>query len=217
MLLAILAAGPATMTAATVQAGTGVPDEQLWTELDVAVPVSERVLVTGVAQLRLSETLPNPSQTATGLDVSYNEGQWTFTAGYRHQVTGDRINENPNVTQIARGSTTYAHRFGRSTVLARVMLEDTLSASSNPWRARLRAEYRWATTGPGSVSYLFANDEVFYQFSNSEWYRNRFQAGVNLQLNKGVGLRVYYQRQDTKDSQPGAINALGLLMLYRFD
>jgi hypothetical protein len=217
VVLPILAAGLAAMTAATAQAGTGAPDEQLWTELDVAVPLTERVLVTGIAQLRLSETLPNPSQTAAGLDLSYKDGEWTFTAGYRHQVTGDRINENPNVSQVARGSTTYAHRFGRSTVAVRVLLEDTITASSNPWRGRLRVEYRWATAGSGSVSYLFANDEVFYQFSNSEWYRNRAQAGANLRLNKGVDLRVYFQRQDTRNSEPGAINALGLLMVYRFD
>lgn len=213
----LLAAVLLAMTAATSQAGTGVPDSQLWTELDVGVPLTERVMITAITQLRLSETLPNPSQTAGGLDLSYKEGEWTVTAGYRHQLTGDRINETPNVTQEAIGAATYAHRFGRNTVAVRVRLVDTISASSNPWRARLRVEYRRATEGLGSVSFLYVNDEVFYQFSNSELYRNRAQAGVNLQLHRDVNLRVYYQRQDTKNAQPGAINALGLQLAYTFD
>jgi hypothetical protein len=210
-------AGLLAVAAATSQAGTGVPDSQLWTEMDVAVPLSERLTITAIGQLRLSETLPNPSQTASGLDLSYKEGEWTFTAGYRHQLTGDRIEENPNVSQVALGAATYAHRFGRNTVAVRLRLEDTITASSNPWRARLRAEYRRATEGIGSVSYWFVNDEVFYQFSDSEFFRNRAQAGVNLQLHRAVGLRVYFQRQDTRNATPGAINALGLLLAYRFD
>jgi hypothetical protein len=215
--LSIAAAGLLAMTAATSQAGTGVPDSQLWTEMDVAVPVTERVTVTGIGQLRLSETLPNPSQTAGGLDLSYREGEWSYTAGYRHQLTGDRINEDPNVTQEARGSVTYAHRFGRNTVAVRLMFVDTITASSNPWRARLRVEYRRATEGPGPVSFWYVNDEVFYQFSDGEFFRNRAQAGANLQLHRDVSLRVYYQRQDTRNATPGAINALGLTLGYTFD
>src|SRR5215469_6205636 len=184
----LLAAVLLAMTAATSQAGTGVPDSQLWTELDVGVPLTERVMITAITQLRLSETLPNPSQTAGGLDLSYKEGEWTVTAGYRHQLTGDRINEDPNVTQEARGSATYAHRFGRNTVAVRLLLVDTITASNNPWRARLRVEYRRATVGPGPVSYWYVNDEVFYQLSDSEFFRNRAQAGANLQLHRDVSL-----------------------------
>jgi hypothetical protein len=199
------------------RAGTGVPDEQLWTELDVDVPVTERITVTGVAQLRLSESLPNPSQTAGGLDIAYKDGEWTYGLGYRHQVTGDRVNSTPNVTQVLRLNTTYAHRFGLNTVAIRVRFEDTLTATSNPWRVRLRGEYRRATPDSGRIAYLFVNDEVYYEFFNEEWYRNRFQAGMNLRLGKRTDMDLYYQRQDTKNSTPGAINALCMTVTYAFD
>jgi len=198
-------------------AGTGVPDDQLWTELDVTAPLGDSFSVTGIAQLRLSETLPNPTYSASGLDLNYKTGSWTFSLGYRHQVTGDRgQEENPNITQLVRLTGTHAWRFGRSTVLFRTRIENTLTASSNPWRVRLRGEYRWATEGLGPISYLFTNDEVYYQFSNDEWFRNRFQAGMNLIATKRTGVRLYYQRQDTKNSTPGAINALGVLAAINF-
>jgi hypothetical protein len=203
--------------AAAANAGTGVPDDQLWSELDVVAPLADKVTITGIAQLRLSESLPNPVLTAGGLDLNYKDGEWTFGVGYRHQVTGDRVNENPNVTQIALVMTTYTHRFGRNTIAVRARFEDTITASSNPWRARLRGEYRYATEGLGCVSYLFVNDEGFYQFSDSEWFRNRAQAGADLRLGKHTDLKLYYQRQDSKNATPGAINALGVLFTYTFE
>jgi Protein of unknown function (DUF2490) len=198
-------------------AGTGAPDDQLWTELDVIAPVATNTTLTGIGQLRLSESLPNPILTALGADLNYKTGEWTLTLGYRHQLTGDRQGEEINVTQVLRLSATWARRFGRSTIAVRTLLEDTLTASSNPWRLRLRGEYRWATEDWGPISYLYSNDEVFYQFSDDEFWRNRFQAGLNLRCGKRTSLRLYYQRQDSKNQTPGAINALGVLAAIDFD
>ncbi|HTT03146.1 MAG TPA: DUF2490 domain-containing protein [Steroidobacteraceae bacterium] len=197
-------------------AGTGVPDEQLWTELDVIAPLRDKLSVTGIGQVRVSESLDNPTLSALGADLNYKDGAWTFAAGYRHQLTGHRT-VDPKVTQIALLMATRAWQLGRSTVLIRARFEDTITASSNPYRMRVRAEYRWKTSDLGPISYLFTNDEVYYQFSNNEFFRNRFQAGMNFLLGKRTGLKLYYQRQDDKLSHPGAINALGLIAAITFD
>jgi hypothetical protein len=198
-------------------AGTGEPDDQLWTELRVIGPLASNTTITGIGQLRLSETLSNPIFTALGADVNYRYGEWTVSLGYRHQVTGNRQGEDINVTQVALVMGTWARRFGRSTVAVRTRIENTITASSNPWRARLRLEYRWATQSWGLVSYLYSSDEVFYRFDTDEFWRNRFQAGCNLVFNKHTALQVYYQRQDSTHQSPGAINALGLLAVISFD
>jgi hypothetical protein len=65
-------------------AGTGEPDDQLWTELDVVAPLASNTTVTGIGQLPLSETLSNPIFTALGADVNYKFGEWTVSLGYRH-------------------------------------------------------------------------------------------------------------------------------------
>jgi Protein of unknown function (DUF2490) len=200
-----------------VWAGTGEPDDQLWTELDVSGPLGADYTITGVAQLRLSESLENPSYTAGGVDLDHKTGEWTLGLGYRHQVTGNRQGEDVNITQVLRLNATWKRRFGRNTIAVRTRVENTLTASGNPWRLRLRPEYRWATPDWGMVSYLFANDEVYYRFDDNELFRNRFQAGVNLVLGKRTELLVYYQRQDTENQTPGAINALGLKMEIALD
>jgi hypothetical protein len=211
--LAITALGIST----GVRAETGVPDDQLWTELDVSAGLGNDYTLTGVAQLRLSESLSNPTFTAGGLDLDRKAGDWTLGIGYRHQVTGNRQGEDVNVTQVARLNATWRHRSGRSTFSFRTRVENTLTASGNPWRIRLRPEYRWATPDWGMVSYLYANDEVFYRFSDDEFFRNRFQAGMHLVFSKHAALQVYYQRQDTHDQSPGAINALGLTLNFALD
>ena len=201
---------------AASSAGTGEPDDQLWTELRVVAPLASNTTVTGIGQLRLSETLANPIFTALGADMNYRYGEWTVSLGYRHQVTGNRQGEDVNVTQVALLMGTWARRFGRSTIAVRTRVENTITASSNPWRARLRLEYRWATEDWGPVSYLYSSDEVFYRFDTDEFWRNRFQAGCNLTFGNHTDLQLYYQRQDSRNQTPGAINALGVIAVVRF-
>jgi hypothetical protein len=198
-------------------AGTGAPDSQLWSEVTVSGPLGENYTLTGIAQLRLSESLSNPTYTAAGLDLDRKFGAWTIGIGYRHQVTADQQGEDVNITQVARLNATWRFRSGRNTFSFRTRVENLLTASGNPWRVRLRPEYRWSTPDWGVVSYLYTNDEVFYRFSDDEFFRNRFQAGMNLVFSKRTSLDVYYQRQDTNGQTPGAINALGLTLDIALD
>jgi hypothetical protein len=202
-------------------AGTGVPDTQLWTELDVTAPLVDDVTITGVGRLRFSESLPNPTLSSLGADLNYELGRWTISAGYHHEVTPERPPEtidgkSVKATQIVRLMGSRSWRFGRNTLALRLRLDDTVNESSNPYRARVRLEYRWATEGISWMSSLFANDEVFYELQDQSWYRNRFRAGANLVLTERTDLQVFYQRQDSNNSTPGAINALGLTLDVTF-
>jgi hypothetical protein len=202
-------------------AGTGVPDEQLWTELDVTGPLSTNTTITGIAKVRVSESLPNPTVTSLEADLNHKVGDWWLSIGYRHEVTPQRPEETVDgkdvkITQTVKLFGSRAWRFGRNTLALRLRLDDTLNASSNPYRARVRLEYRWATEGLSWMSYLFANDEVFYEFQDQAWYRNRFRAGANLVLSERTDLQVFYQRQDSNNSTPGAINALGVTLDVTF-
>jgi len=218
-----LAVGIATLGVAPGSwAVTGVPDAQLCTELDVTGPLTTNTTITGIGQLRLSESLSNPTLTALGAELNYKLGTWTLSAGYRHEVTPERPAEDiegreVKVTQVALLMAKYAKRFGRSTLAFRFRFDDTINATSNPYRLRIRAEYRWATEEIAWMSYIFASDEVFYGLQDQGWYRNRFRIGANLILTKRTRLDVFYQRQDSNNSTPGAINALGLTAAVNFD
>jgi hypothetical protein len=198
-------------------AGTGAPDTQLWTEVDVTGPLTTNTTITGVARVRLSESLPNPVLASPGVDLNYKAGEWTLSAGYRYDATAQREPEtiggkSVKISQVALLMGKRAWRFGRNTLALRLRFDDTINASSNPYRVRFRGEYRWATEGIRWMSYVFVNDEVFYEFQDEKWFRNRFRAGANLMLTERTELEVFYQRQDSNNSTPGAINALGLTL-----
>ena len=216
-----VAALAAVLTPIRGWAGTGVPDTQLWTELDVTAPLATDFTITGIARMRLSESLPNPALASPGADLNYQAGVWTVSAGYRYDITAQREPETVDgksveIKQVALLMGKRSWRFGRNTLAVRLRLDDTITASSNPYRARVRLEYRWATEGLRWVQYLFTNDEVFYEFQDQKWFRNRFRAGANLALTERTELEVFYNRQDSNNSTPGAINALGLTLDVTF-
>ena len=203
------------------RAGTGAPDTQLWTELDVTGPLTTNTTITGIARLRLSEELANPALASPGVDLNYKTGEWTLSLGYRYDAVAQREPETIDGKSVKISQSVVlmgkrAWRFGRNTVAVRLRLDDTLNASSNPYRARIRLEYRRAIEGLRWVSYLFTSDEVFYEFQDQEWFRNRFRAGANLVLSERTELEVFFQRQDSNNSTPGAINALGLALDVTF-
>jgi len=212
----VMAAAFAIGTFLPARAGTGVPDSQLWSEYDAAGRLGQRWTIEGIAQARFSETLHNPVYTSLGADLDYELGHWVLSAGYRHQVTGHETDE-PKVTQLALLISSYATKFGPNTLALRCRVENAFNSFGNPWRVRLRLEYRRASDVLRRNSYFFANDEAFYQFEASEWYRNRFQAGVNLSFAHQTSLRIYYQRQDDRLNTPGAVNALGITVKSEFE
>ncbi len=197
-------------------------DTQLWTELDVTAPLASHTTITGIARLRFSETLANPVLASPGADVNYQLGRWTLSAGYRYDATAQREPEtvggkSVKISQTALLTGKRSWRFGRNTLGLRLRLDDTLNASSNPYRARVRVEYRWATEGLRWVSYLFTNDEAFYEFQDQQWFRNRFKAGLNLTLTPRTDLQIYYLHQHSDNSTPATIDGLGLTCDVTFE
>jgi hypothetical protein len=66
-------------------AGTGEPDDQLWTELDGGRPPRLEH-----HDYRNWSTVPErdpvqPDLHCSGRDVNYKYGEWTVSLGYRHQ------------------------------------------------------------------------------------------------------------------------------------
>jgi hypothetical protein len=198
------AAGP-------VHAAPPEPNAQVWSEADFKGSLAKDTTLTGIAIARFGEDLANPTLTALGLQVGRSVGKWTLAASYRHQVVR-HSSGGPTISQLAIAMTTFTDTFGRSTIAIRARADNTLHSSGNPWRFRLRGEFPWSTPGAGPITYLFVNDEVFYQGSAGEWSRNRAQVGLNVRFYRRYDLEIYHQWQNDELSQPARINALGLLL-----
>lgn len=61
----------------------------------------------------------------------------------------------------------------------------------------------------------FLSDEVFYDFSQSAWTQNRFQAGLGRELNERLRLDGFYLERNVRNSNPTATHAIGTTLEWK--
>jgi hypothetical protein len=60
----------------------------------------------------------------------------------------------------------------------------------------------------------FANAETFYDTRFDTWNRQRYQVGVEVELNRAWRMEPSLYRQNDSRSEPSRVNALGLALKY---
>lgn len=57
---------------------------------------------------------------------------------------------------------------------------------------------------------LFVSDEVYYEWEERAWTRNRFKIGFGKDINKNASYELYYMRQNDSYSKPGDLHVFGI-------
>jgi len=57
---------------------------------------------------------------------------------------------------------------------------------------------------------LFVSDEVYYEWEERAWTRNRFKIGFGRDLGEHGGYEIYYMRQNNGFSRPGDLHVFGM-------
>jgi hypothetical protein len=84
---------------------------------------------------------------------------------------------------------------------------------SNRYRYRIGAE-KELTTASGTPLVPYAQAEWFYDTRFPAWSRQRFQTGVEMEIDKTWRVEPYYAYdKDTKPSHTG-VNRFGLVLKY---
>lgn len=186
-------------------------DAQVWTELDLVVPVSPTVGVTGTAVARIGNGVPNPTLWGGGATVDWRVShRWTLTAGAylvaaRSAANGARVGARIPLAAVA-----YSFPLGRLELADRSRIERIDGVPGAPWRYRNRLSASLPMRRAGPIAAVFAADEVFYDFGRGRWSRNRAQVGATLKPIGPVRPQIYLMRQDDRFSRPGTLNILGI-------
>jgi Protein of unknown function (DUF2490) len=212
---------------------------QVWPELDGFFPLSERTRLFLLATASRAEQAPGQSggwsrqdmQLGVHLDVTLSpvfrpdlkEGDWQrnrylwMRIGYRYgRSLGDLESSDPYREQRAifeltgrtpplAGGLEYVTRF-------RWDARDVNDVDSNRYRLRLQVERALAYEGRAVVPYV--NAEAFYDTRYDAWIRERYQLGVEIELNRTWRLEPSFVYQSDSRSTPARINALGLALKY---
>jgi hypothetical protein len=185
-------------------------DNQIWSDVQVAVPMTKDVDFNMLGTLRLGRDVSRPVDERIGMG-------FTFRFGHHLQIA-------PNYLYIA----TQPVR-NRKSWESRLSLPVTLRFNVEKFRLSDRNLFERRFRNPGSVSTRYRNrlqiehpvgpskrgfslyvaDEVFYDWSIDRWVRNRFTVGGTKVLNKHLTQDVYYLRQNDGVSTPGDLNVIG--------
>jgi len=185
-------------------------DNQIWSDVQVAVPMTKDVDFNMLGTFRLGRDVSRPVDERIGMGFTFRLGQ--------------HISIAPNylyiATQPVRNRKLFESRLSLP-VTVRFNVEKFRLSDRNMFERRFRAlgivssryRNRFQIEHPiGSDKRhlsLYIADEVFYDWLFNRWVRNRFTVGGTKVLNKHLTQDVYYLRQNDGVSIPGDLNVIG--------
>ena len=190
-------------------------DNQQWTDVQVAVPVTKQFDFNILGTLRLGRDISRPIEERVGVGFTFKFRELTvaphFFAIGMQPVRGRKLWENRFVFPV-----TYRFDVGKFKLSDRNQFERRLRSTgvkTTRYRNRFHVEHpigdaKWNLS-------LFVSDEVFYDWSVDRWVRNRFMIGGSKEFNKHYTQEFYYLRQNDGVSVPGDLNIIGTTLKFR--
>lgn len=185
-------------------------DNQIWSDVQVAVPMTKDIDFNMLGTLRLGRDVSRPVDERIGMGFTFRFGQHLQIApNYLYIATQPVRNRKLWESRLSL-PITVRFNIEKFRLSDRNMFERRIrnpGISSTRYRNRLQIEH---PVGPSKRGFsLYVADEVFYDWSIDRWVRNRFSVGATKVLNKHLTQDVYYLRQNDGVSIPGDLNVIG--------
>lgn len=202
--------------------------KEVWPEVDVYVPLNEKVRLVFLFALTKSEETRDNLEAQFGANVDFIVSpRLVLGAGYRHGSSlteTDRFKEDRALTEqtLRQPLPLKILLSDRNREEFRVVNEDF----SLRYRNRLTLEREFLLPKRSLTPYT--SIEVYYDGRFKVWNRNRLTFGAQVQLRKAlpllssvlprkqVVLDIYYARQNDSRSQPTHIKAVGAVLAIHF-
>lgn len=188
-------------------------DNQFWSEVQVAVPVTKDIDFNILGTLRFGRDISHSVDERIGAGFTFRFGQHVQIApNYLYigtqPVRNRRLWESRLSLPVTLRFNLEKFRFNDRNMFERRIRNPGIS--STRYRNRLQVEHR---VGPSKWGLsLFVADEVFYDWSIDRWVRNRFAVGGTKVINKHFTQDFYYLRQNDGVSIPGDLNVIGTIL-----
>ena len=191
-------------------------DNQQWTEVQIAVPVTKQFDFNILGSLRIGRDLSHPVDERIGAGFTFRAGEYVNIAPHYLHIgmqpfAGRRVWENRLVLPV-----TFRFNVGKFRLSDRNQFERRLRNSgvkANRYRNRFGVEHPIGSDKLGLTA--FVADEVFYDGALDRWTRNRFGVGVTKVFNEHFTQDFYYLRQNDGFSIPGDLNVIGTILRFR--
>lgn len=191
-------------------------DNQQWTDVQLAIPVTTQFDFNLLGTLRLGRDITHPVDERVGVGFTFRVNKYvTVSPNYLHigmqPFAGRRIWENRLTFPVQ-----LRFNVGQFRLSDRNQFERRIRNSgvrSTRYRNRFQVEH---PIGSDKLALsLFIADEMFYDWTFDRWVRNRFSVGGSKVFNKHFTQDFYYLRQNDGVSVPGDLNVIGTTLRFR--
>ena len=191
-------------------------DNQIWTDVQMAVPVTKQFDFNLLGTLRLGRDVHRPVDERIGVGFIWRAGKYlTISPNYLHigmqPFAGRKIWENRLTFPVTLRVNVDKFRLSDRNQFERRLRNS--GARSTRYRNRFQVEHPLGKK-EWNLSWLIS-DEVFYDWTVDRWVRNRFSIGASKVFNKHFTQDFYYLRQNDGVSIPGDLNVLGTTLRFR--
>ncbi len=186
-------------------------DNQFRGEAELSVPIVKDLFFTVGGDLRLGRVAENRfARGEVGFLYKQKIGKY-FTVVPRYRYRAERTFDGASSTEnrlSVDGVVNFKIR--KFAITDNNLFEFRFRRSGNSQRYRNRLKVSHPVTISETKIDLFASDEVYYEWEERAWTRNRFKIGFGKDLGTHAGYEVYYMRQNDGFSRPGDLHVFGV-------
>ena len=204
------------LSVTSVSAQLDQTDNQFWSDVQIAVPVTARFDFNVLGTFRAGRDFSHSIDERIGAGLTFRAGKYvTIAPNYLHigmqPFPRRRVWENRLSLPVTLRFNAGDFRLSDRNLFERRMRNSGIKATR--YRNRFQVDHpigakEWQLS-------LFVSDEVFYDWSVDRWVRNRFSVGGTKVFNKHFTQDIYYLRQNDGFSLPGDLNVLGTTLRFR--
>ena len=185
-------------------------DNQIWSDVQVAVPMTKDIDFNILGTFRLGRDISRPVDERLGLGFTFRFGQHLQIAPNYLYIGTQPVRNRRGWESRLSLPVTLRFNVQKFRLSDRNLFERRIrnpGITSTRYRNRLQIEHPVGSTKLRLS--LFVADEVFYDWSIDRWVRNRFSIGASKVFNKHITQDFYYLRQNDGVSIPGDLNVIG--------
>lgn len=200
------------------QANKPIPkdDVQFWNDTSLTVPFNKKVdmVIQGTVRIRANFSQAVDGRWGVGWVFKVNK-YVSFNPFYFHREAQPPNGKAESEDRLTLGAT-LRYPAGKFTLIERNWFERRWRQPQvEAWRYRIRGQIEHPFQIKKARFTGYVSDEVFYDWSQHDWVRNRFAVGANHAFNKHFTLDLYLMRQNDGRTRPGDITILGSQMRFR--
>jgi hypothetical protein len=191
-------------------------DTQFWNDVQIAIPLNERVDFNLLGTLRVGRHISNFVDERAGAGFTFKINKHLTLAPNYLYVGMEPVANRKSFEHRITIPLTIRFQLGKFTLSDRNQFERRirhLQVDATRYRNRLQVEHPIKLAGLKLQG--FAADELFYDWSVHDWVRNRFSAGVSRRFNRHFTLDLYYMRQNDGRTRPGDLDVIGAVYKIR--